>query len=119
MRHGEHHVGGHPLALVVHELHVLGLGADHGPEGGVDGRHDARDPLDALLDVGPPPLLTTFAFAKPSMTTAPTPRREKTRLATRPATPPKKSTTMVAPAVFSRSTTRSRRSTNCSTTRPG
>ena len=35
------------------------------------------------------------------MTTALTPSLEKTRLATRPATPPQKSTTMVAPEVFS------------------
>jgi hypothetical protein len=62
---------------------------------------------------------TALAFAKPSMTTALTPSLENTRLATRPATPPQKSTTMVAPEVFSLSTARSRRSTNCSTTRPG
>ena len=44
---------------------------------------------------------TALALAKPSMTTALTPSLEKTRLATRPATPPQKSTTMVAPEVFS------------------
>jgi hypothetical protein len=36
-------------------------------------------------------------LAKPSITTALTPSLEKTRVATRPATPPQKSTTIVAP----------------------
>src|SRR5918999_1617268 len=44
---------------------------------------------------------TALALAKPSITTALTPSLENTRLATRPATPPQKSTTMVAPVVIS------------------
>ena len=60
----------------------------NGPESGVHGGHDAGDTLYGLFRFVLPASWAVLALEKPSSTTALTPSREKTRLATRPATPP-------------------------------